>query len=363
MSALTLSLIFFVLSVPANARLARRVRLEFGALGDSLGAALGAGCAVILALGHAGAWSLVAQTTVAYATRCAVANLAAPMAPSFHFSLRDLTAHLTMGGTIIGGKLVDTSDRSIENALMSRNFGTAQLGTYSIATQIASFLCGAISNVFWATLYSQTVRANDEASVVRSFRRLLRAEALILFPLAALVAAEGEPLIHVFLGSKWVSLSPMLQIFLIAYALSAIGVVGQALLYARGVAGLQFRLTVETAVLRVAFVAAAPWIGILGLIAGITGIAVYTFGRNIISICRNLNVSVLSILAELVWPAASSITVGFACWRFSISQSPSIESILKNILLGIISYLLIIFLIERNALKKDISDIIALTRR
>ena len=99
-----------------------------------------------------GPWSLVAQTSVIYAVRCLVTNIAAPMIPRLHFSYTELTTHLVMGGTIIGGKLVDSGDKSAENALMGRNFGASELGIYSIANPIPNFLSGAISNALWAAV-------------------------------------------------------------------------------------------------------------------------------------------------------------------------------------------------------------------
>ena len=128
-----------MLSVPPAARLARRAQLEVGPIGDVLGNLAGAGCAIMLALHHAGAWSLVAQTSVIYVIRCL-------MIPRLHFSYTELTTHLVMGGTIIGGKLVDSGDKSAENELMGRNFGASELGIYSIANQIPNLLSGAISN-------------------------------------------------------------------------------------------------------------------------------------------------------------------------------------------------------------------------
>jgi O-antigen/teichoic acid export membrane protein len=352
--ALSPCVVLFVLSVPAGTRLVRRARLEVIAFGDVLGNVLGAGCAIVLALHHAGAWSLVAQTSVIYFIRFLVVNIAAPVLPRFHLSIRDLSSHLTMGGTIIGGKLVDTGDKSVENALMGRNFGAAQLGTFSVANQIPAFLCGAVSNAIWATLYTQTIRAADDAEVIRNYRNMVRVMALLLFPMAALIAAEGEQLIGILLGNRWGNVSPMLEVFLISSTLMAIGVFGQSVLYAKGFSSIQFRIAIEVAFIRILFVAAAPWIGINGVIIGLAAASCYASCRNLESICRLIGVRIVVILEQMIWPAVSATIAGVVCW-FVAQQLPfSLLPISINLAAGLAFYLLLLLAFERQALFNDL---------
>ena len=306
MIALSPCLIMFVISVPGVARLTRRARLEVGAICDVVGNVAGAGCAIALAVHGAGAWSLVAQTTVIYFIRALVFNIAAPMLPRLHLSLRDLTPHLMIGGAIIGSKLVDTADKSIENAIIGRNFGAGRLGAFSIANQIPAFLCGSVSNALWAALYTQTIRTTDEEEVLRNYRNMIRVMALLLFPMAALAAAEGQQLIALLLGNRWGATSPMLEVFLITTTLSSTGILGQAILVARGKASVLFRITAETAAMRVLVVCASPWIGMEGLIAGLAAAAIYTCWRSFASICRAMRISMASIVEQMKWPALSS---------------------------------------------------------
>ena len=65
----------------------------------------------------------------------------------------------------------------------------------------------------------------------------MRLGALILFPIAALIVAQGPELIAVTLGSKWGNVSPMLEVFTLLSAVNAISAMGQSILYARGKPG------------------------------------------------------------------------------------------------------------------------------
>ncbi len=363
MIALAPCLIMFVLAVPATARLTRRAHLEVGAFSDVFGNVLGAGCAVVLALHHAGAWSLVAQTSVVYFIRFLVANIAAPMLPRFYLSIRDLSSHLTMGGMIIGGKLIDAGDKSVENALMGRNFGTAQLGSFSIANQIPTFLCGAVSNAVWTTLYTQTLHALDEEEVIRNYRNMVRVMALLLFPMAALVAAEGEQLIDILLGNRWGAVSPMLEVFILSNTAIAVGAFGQSILYAKGMPSILLRITVESVLLRIAFVAAAPWIGMGGLIVGLAATSLYVSWRSLTSVCKVIRVGIATILEQMIWPAVSASIAGVVCWLVSRHLPHGLLAISLNLSVSLVFYFLLLLTFERGALFEDLRNARKLMRR
>ena len=127
----------------------------------------------------------------------------------------------------------------------------------------------------------------------------MRLCALILFPRTALVVAQGRELVAVTLGSKWGNVSPMLEVFTLLSSVSAISAMGQSNLYARGKPGALFRITVQSAFLRVIIVAAAPWIGMGGMIAGLAATTIFISFQLISSVCKELDVSLSTILHQL----------------------------------------------------------------
>lgn len=363
MIALSPCLIFFVLSVPAYARLMRQARLEIAPLGDALGGLVGAACAIFLALHHAGAWSLVAQSFVTYLIRFLVATVAAPVIPRFHLSFSELSPHLMMGGTIVGGKLADAGDRSIENALMGRNFGSIELGAFSLANQISRFINESVSNALWATLYAQTIGALSDEEVRNNYRNIVRLLALLLFPIAALAAAQGDQLVKLLLGDRWSAVSPMLQVLLISGALSIVGTLGNAVLYAKGLARVLFRVTIETAAIRIVFVTIAPWTGIDGLIAGLAASYCYMFWRSLSQVCSILHVRYANVFEQVRWPALSAAIVGALCALASRSSNQGIFPMMISLFLSFLAYFLLLLLFERKKVLDDFGRLTRILRR
>ena len=226
-AALSPCLLFYVLSIPSTALLLRHARLVAGPLAAILANAAGAACALALAFSGAGVWSLVAQNGVGYAVGLIVVFACAPIFPKFKFSLRQLRPHLAMGGAIVGSKLVDSGDRAVENAVIGGSFGTAFLGSFSLACQTSRFVCDALLNALWLTLYVQALRIDDEARF-RVYGKFARFAGLILFPAATIGSAETYNLIEHLLGPKWLAMSPLFQLLLLTYAFNAAGALGGA---------------------------------------------------------------------------------------------------------------------------------------
>jgi O-antigen/teichoic acid export membrane protein len=268
-----------------------------------------------------------------------------------------------MGSAVVGSQLVGLGGRSAENTLVSGAFGAAELGSFSIANQIPTFLCGNVSNVLWAALFTQTIHAVDDEAIVRSLRRLIRIIALLLFPLAALTVAAGPQVIAILLGHRWEGAATMLEIFMVSNVAFAITGFGQAILYARGRAAINFRIVLEGTVIRVLFAIAAPWIGIGPMCAGMALAQFFMSWRSLASICEHLHVTVSSMLEQMLWPALCALIAGAGCWLVGRGLPDNLLPICVNLVLGLGFFLALLFAFEREALLGDLQFALKLVKR
>jgi hypothetical protein len=128
------------------------------------------------------------------------------------------------------------------------------------------------------------------------------------------------------------------------------------MLYAKGIAWIQFRISVEVALLRVMSVAAAPWIGIDGLIVGLAAASCYASWRSLRSICRAIGVGVVVMLEQMIWPAISAIIAGVVCWLVAQHLPDGLLLIAINMAASLALYLLLLLAFERQALFSDLRN-------
>jgi len=336
--------------------------VAIGSISDVLGSSMGAICAIALALSGAGIWSIVAQVLVAYGVRTLIAIFAAPVKPSFYFSLRELRPHLSVGGSIIGTKLVDTGDRAIENVLIGRGLGSAFLGSFSLANQVARFLSESVLNTLWLTLYVQALRSDDDVARFQSYKKLVRVAALILCPAATLMSVEADDLIVLLLGSAWKGMSPLFQLLLLSCAITTMGTLGTAVLYAKGRSSIQLRITAEVAVIRIMSVMLAPWTGLWTLWLGLPIANLYTFWRSTNAACKSINGSPTVLIAPILAPGACAVVAGLACWAATRVLHTSMLLIIIEVASCFALYLLLLFTVDRKHVVTDVTELVQLMR-
>jgi PST family polysaccharide transporter len=258
----------------------------------------------------------------------------------------------------VGIKLTDSGDRAIENSVFGKEFGAAALGSFGFAIQVSRFVCEAFSNAFWSALYIKTLRSGNDAETRMTYLRLLRLSGFVLFPIGAIMAVETPRIVPLILGPRWNDAILFIQFFLPTYAIAVTGTLGSAILYARGKSAVQLRITLETVGIRIAAVAVASWtgIGIFALCLGLSNI--YTFGRSVSAAAREIEMPVSSLTAPLVRPAICAGLAALVCLGGELLLPASIGEIVLMTLLCAVAYLGLLLLIDKDALLKDIFDVI-----
>lgn len=362
MAALSPCLLIYVLTVPSGARLLSQGRVIIAPISDFLGNAIGAMCAIALALWGAGVWSIVSQAIIVYGVRALVSIIAAPVFPKRYFSLSALRPHLSVGGSIVGLKLLDTGDRTLENVLIGRDFNSVSVGAFSLANQIARFVCESVLNPLWTNLYVQALRSEDNVSAFQAYQRLAHILALIAFPSAALVAAEATQLIALLLGPEWYSISPLLECLTLSYAFTIIGTLGSAMLYARGKSAIQLRITAIATSIRIGSVLIVPWLGLSILWVGLPLANIYTGWRNLVEVCRMANKHPAILLKSVAVSGVCATVAGLCCWILTWIMQIGVLIVIIQVACFLTLYMALLFLVDRERISGDVQDLIYLIR-
>jgi len=368
MLALSVCPVLLALTVPANARLTRQARLGIGSVVDLVAVLSGIGAAIAFALLGGGVWSLVAQPLVYWAVKAILINIASPAIPSLRFIPRYLRSHLKVGSLILGGKFLDTGGRTIETTLISRFLGTEILGAYTFANQLPRFLTETMGNSLWGLLYAYTLRSNDGAGLTRTYHLALRVFALTVFPLVILVSVMVKPLLDELMGNRWDAAIFPLKILLITHAFNSLGGIGSAILFAKGLAHIPFRISVEGVTLRVIVVALGCATGLDWMAVGLGAIDVFLGLRGIFALKAVMDNSVRTALSAVAVPILLSGVSGVFCWGLARSDFvgafvPTLAAAVICILISFVKYLVLLALFERRRIVEELTTVYRLLRR
>ncbi|HET8995638.1 MAG TPA: oligosaccharide flippase family protein [Acetobacteraceae bacterium] len=155
--------------------------------------------------------------------------------------------------------------------VLGRVLGTAALGTYSIALEIATLPGGELVLPMGRALFSAiSVARRSGGDPEAIWLRVVGLAALVIFPAGVGMALVAEPLVRLMLGAQWMMAVPLVQIVAASAAFMMFDHFCHIQLDATGLVQIDFRGNCITAAVRVALaLALVPKFGMAGAIWGL----------------------------------------------------------------------------------------------
>ena len=181
-------------------------RLEFGSLAARRLVADGVAgvTAVALAVGGAGAYSLVAQVVVGSAVGLVVLWVKVGWVPGLHVSLAHCRQLFGFGASVVGINLLELVRSRGDDALIGSVLGPVALGYYVIAYRILRITTEVLSLAIAKVAFPTFARlSGDLPRLRRSYVSATRMTALASLPVFAGLAVLAPDAITVVFGEKW----------------------------------------------------------------------------------------------------------------------------------------------------------------
>lgn len=176
-------------------------------------------------------WALVLGTLATQLCGFVVSYWCYPFKPTFTLSrIRDLWGYSVW---LSLSNFIKTLNAKQDQFLVGKMFSTSTTGVYAMATRLSNVLftetLGAAVRVV-----SPSLRAFTHSSVGLN-KAYLHAQSLVtlvFLPIASITSALAFPLIEITLGLKWIDVSIVFRLLVLALALEAIGGVGLSVVLA-----------------------------------------------------------------------------------------------------------------------------------
>lgn len=349
---LSISLIFLSLSVAPIARLTRRKELGLTAGAEFAAVVVGSIIAVVMAWNGGGAWSLAVQYVSTFAVRAILLNAMAFQLPTLQLDFKAIHPHLISGALFVGSRLFDFGGRIVENLLIDRMFGTAILGSYTFANQMARFSTESLGNVSWAALYTQSL-TSEPAKIIILHRQLSRLLGLLLFPTMFIAAAAAPQLIDLMLGPKWADLSFFLRVLLPLYAFTTVCAQTLPISLARNRFDIQFWCSAGICVGRVLALMAGYWVGLNGAVF-LLAVVTFIYGVAVLVLpAESTGCRPLPVVMAIIRPAIAALIAALAFLVLIQAFPPGLFSTIANLFAALLIYLATLFAIDRKHLTDD----------
>jgi O-antigen/teichoic acid export membrane protein len=230
----------------------------------------GGGLSIILAATGSGVYTFVVAGIVGAFLQAVTLTYFAPWKPRLAFAFSDVTPLLGYAWRIHANNSAYLIANRVDNMLVGKLAGTAALGIYGRAFNLARLPLDELLTRLHELLFGGYSRIQEDLSHSRLLHgKVLCAMTSAIYPLLLVLIFAGEALIAIVYGEKWVAAAQLLQLLAIGSFATTLSRVLGPLADAQGLVGRELRIAIVNLVITVAVVLIGSHWGLLGIAAGI----------------------------------------------------------------------------------------------
>ena len=294
-------------------------------------------------------WALVWGGLVGNCVRFFLSFILHPYRPKIKFEKTQFKELFGFGKWLLGSSILAFLITQGDNAFVGKMLGVTFLGLYQMAYLLSHLPSSEISYVISQVIFPAYSKLQDDLPAMReAYLKILHITVFLSAAFSALVFALAPDFTAIFLGDKWMSMVPAIQILVVAAFVASISETSGLIFLAVG------KPKVETALQLLRLSVLAIFIYPLSLRWGITGtsiavllsIAVSGSGLSFMAI-KITGCGLKRFGRRTAIPIINGIMAVVIIFGLKGSFEPGILFFLTSLSAGIITYLLMAYLADR----------------
>ncbi|WP_299534700.1 lipopolysaccharide biosynthesis protein [Ulvibacterium sp.] len=305
---------------------------------------IGVSVGLFLGYNNYGVWSIITMYMTTQIILSLLLWITGSWKPNINFSIEKLKYHYNFGYKIMLTGLLDVVYKNSYNIIIGKYFPVQTLGHYERARRFTQYPSQTITDIVGKVTYPMLAQLQDDTTKLSViYRSLLRIAFFIIAPLMLGLAAMGEPLINLVLGSEWLPAVPYFQVLSLAGMLFPIHAFNINVLKVYGRSDLFLKLEViKKTILAIGIVIGLQF-GVIGLVWSGVIVSVIALLINTYYSSRLINYStkrqLLDMLPILLVAGLTFLLMYYSVYLF-IDYSDVVQMAFASVI-GITFYLLI----------------------
>lgn len=352
------------LTVVQNAQLQIKVDFKRIAIINSIATLTSGIIGVTFAFLGFGAWALIIQSLSKAFISSLCFWIIGHWIPRTGFSYMSFKKLFGFGSKLLASGLLGVTITNINNLVIGKIYSPSTLGYYTRAQQFPELTSGTLNNVLnGVTFPLLSSLQNDGKDLVTTFKKLLRMTAMIVFPAMVGIAVLAKPIILVLLGEKWFESSTLLFWLALSYIFIPLSTLNLNVLNAIGRSDLFLKVDLlKIPIIILTMIITFP-ISLKAVVMGKTITAFIYYYMNAYMLGRIYNFNCFKQLACIWKYLISAILMGVIVFLITICISSDFLSLIFGIIIGIISYMIFLFILKDEEYMNMIGKIILKVRK
>lgn len=324
-------------------------RFFFSTIGGTIFSAF---LGIYLAYTGFGVWAIVMQQLSNTAVDTLILWITVKWRPKKVFSWVRLKELLSFGWKMLASSLLDTVYNNLRNLVIGKFYTSADLAYYNQGDKFPKVIVTNINTSIDSVLFPTMASAQDDAEQIKNMaRRAIKTSTYIMAPIMMGLAFCAKSVVEVVLTEKWFACVPYLQIFCITYMFYPIHTANLNAIKSMGRSDLFLKLEIAKKVVGMLLLIVTMWFGVFAMACSLL---VSTMTSMIINSWPNrtlLRYSFKEQIIDIVPSILCAVIMGVVISSVSIFDFGNIITLVIQVLLGIVVYIVLSWLFKLDELK------------
>lgn len=302
---------------------------------------------IILAYNNFGIWALVYQQLTNTLFISIIFWFTIKWRPSLKFSLSRLKELFNFGGKLLLSSLLETAYRNLTNLIIGKFYSPAMLGYYNRGHQFPNLIADNFDGSIQAVIFPALVQEQDNIKRVKELtRRGIMISSYIIFPSMIGLGVVAEPLVKILLTEKWLECVPFLRIFCLSFSLWPIHTANLQAITAIGRSDIYLKLEVTKKIVGIIIIIISVRFGVYAIAVGTLVAGIISSFINVLPNKKLLDYSYLEQMKDVLPAFILSLIMGVIVYGITLLRFSSLLTIIIQIFLGGIIYILLSYLFK-----------------
>lgn len=364
---LSLSIIFSSLSISQLVKLT--VELDFKTLAKvHLVSGIMSGIVgIVCAYKGMECWALVVQQVLSAALNSLLLLFVSKWTFRLQFSLESFKQLFSFGSKLLFTYFITQAYISLTNLFIGKAYTSSDLAYYNRGFNLAYLIPGLVISVINRVAYPQFCESQNDKEILRiQYRKYMRSNVIVIFPLMIILAVLSKSVIIVMLTEKWIEAAQYLTMFCLVFITQPLLDTSRKVILAVGRADITAKLTFWIRFLTFGLLIVTIRISPLAVAAGLVINNFIELVCSVLCVRKTVGFSILNQVKDIFDILISTMITGVTTFLVSYYISSDLLSVICGAGAGVVVMFLCVFLFkmdERQLIRNFLSQIIYRIKR
>ncbi|PTL33961.1 flippase [Prevotella sp. oral taxon 376] len=338
-----------------NTLLNKQIRFRQLAKVDLLSMLFSSTCAIGMAAGGCGVWTLAWQPVTLAASKSALLWFWSDWRPKRYFSFRLLRELFGFSSSLLAAGLVNTVFLNIYSLVLPKLYPKRELGYFTqgnkICDPIVSLIYGSIQNATYP-IFSGIQDEHDR--LINAYRKSIRFTAFLTFPMMCGAIAVAPALFRLLFKEAWWAAMPFFQLLCMGGCFTILTAINNNFIKVSGRSSGILKIEIFKIALTAAAIALFFRQGVLTMVGGLISVRLFVYIISMAYTQRYTGYRLTHQLRDILPYLAVSLFMMAAVWSVSLVVAHHLLLLVCQLITGMTVYFLIAYLSGSKILRESI---------